>query len=344
MIEPDSSLDVEVEFLRQPESYPEPTLKVEAIETHMSWVFLTEQFAYKLKKPAKTSFLDFSTVSLRKHFCEEEVRLNRRLAPHVYIGTVAITRDATGMAIGGDGQTIDWLVRMHRLPRERMLDQAIRDRSFTHDEIGRLASRLSLFYRHAPPAPLSGFEYRRRLEFAVAANLEELKKTGDVLGRERVEHVHAVQLEFLRRNSRLLDRRVKEGRIIEAHGDLRPEHILLGADPQIIDCLEFNAEFRTLDPVDELAFFAVECESLDAPEIGTIVFARYRTETGDDPSAQLVDFYKCYRAVLRSKLSIWHLGEPQVRDPARWLKQARSYLDLAATYAERLSSEDVPAN
>jgi aminoglycoside phosphotransferase family enzyme len=118
----------------------------------------------------------------------------------------------------------------------------------------------------------------------------------------------------------------------------------LDANPQIIDCLEFNVDFRTLDPVDELAFFAIECEALDAPEIGTIVFARYRTEAGDNPSPQLVEFYKCCRAALRSKLSVWHLREPQVRDPARWVKQARAYLDLAATYAERLSSEDVPAN
>jgi aminoglycoside phosphotransferase family enzyme len=344
VIEPVSSLDAKVDFLLQPESYPEPTLKVEAVETHMSWVFLTDQFAYKLKKPAKTSFLDFSTVELRRHFCEEEVRLNQRLAPAVYLSTVAITRRDGEMVVGGDGPAIDWLVKMRRLPRDRMLDQAIRNHSFTHDDIDRLAVRLSTFYRNAPPVPLSIFEYRQRLEIAIAANLEELRKAGDVLAREHVDRVHSAQLAFLHRNSPLLDRRVEGRHIIEAHGDLRPEHVFLDANPQIIDCLEFNVDFRTLDPVDELAFFAIECEALDAPEIGTIVFARYRTETADDPSPQLVEFYKCCRAALRSKLSIWHLWEPQVRDPARWLKQARSYLDLAATYAERLSSEDVPAN
>jgi aminoglycoside phosphotransferase family enzyme len=338
VIEPVSSLDAKVDFLLQPESYPEPTLKVEAVETHMSWVFLTDQFAYKLKKPAKTSFLDYSTVELRRHFCEEEVRLNQRLAPAVYLSTVAITRRDGEMVVGGDGPAIDWLVKMRRLPRDRMLDQAIRNRSFTHDEIDRLAVRLSTFYRNAPPVPLSVFEYRQRLEIAVAANLEELRKAGDVLAREHVDRVHSAQLAFLHRNSALLDRRVEGGHVVEAHGDLRPEHVCLGTAPQVIDCLEFNAQLRTLDPVDELAFFAIECEALDAPEIGTIVSARYRTETSDDPPPQLVDFYKSYRAALWSKLSIWHLWEPRVRDPARWPGQARRYLDLARTYAERLSS------
>ena len=128
MIEPVSSLDAKVHFLLQPESYPEPTLKVEAVETHMSCVFLTDQFAYKLKKPVKTSFLDYSTVELRRHFCEEEIRLNKRLAPTVYLSTVAITRRDGEMVVGGDGPAIDWLVKMRRLPRDRMLDQAIRNR------------------------------------------------------------------------------------------------------------------------------------------------------------------------------------------------------------------------
>jgi aminoglycoside phosphotransferase family enzyme len=153
-----------------------------------------------------------------------------------------------------------------------------------------------------------------------------------------LESLSSKNRRFLLYRLELLDPRVEGGRIIEAHGDLRPEHVFLDANPQIIDCLEFNVDFRTLDPVDELAFFAIECEALDAPNIGAIVFARYLTETADDPSPQLVAFYKCYRAALRSKLSIWHLWEPHVRDPARWPRQARRYLDLAGTYAERLSS------
>jgi uncharacterized protein len=339
VVEPASSLDAKVDFLLQPKSYPEPTLKVEAIETHMSWIFLTEGFAYKLKKPVKFSFLDFSTVDLRKTSCEEEVRLNRRLAPRVYLGTVAITWENDGMSIGGHVSAIDWLVKMRRLPRDRMLDRAIGNHSFTSDEIDRLADRLTEFYRTAAPIPVRASDYRRRVEADLATNLEALRGEGSSLPREHVDRIHAGQLSFLRRVPRLLEQRVEEQRIVEAHGDLRPEHVLLGADPQVIDCLEFNAEFRTLDPVDELAFFAIECEMLGVSAIGTTVFDRYCQTIGDHPSSYLVDFYKCSRAVLRSKLAIWHLREPRVRDPERWQGQARRYLDLAGNYADRLRTD-----
>lgn len=334
MIEPVSSLDTKVDFLLRPENYPEPTQAVEAIETHMSWVFLTERFAYKLKKPAKTSFLDFSTVELRKHFCEEEVRLNRRLAPRVYIGTVAIVREDERMSIGGRGAAIDWLVKMHRLPRERMLDETIRQHAFTNDAIDRFAKRLVEFYRTAPPIPLNAVDYRRRLERDALGDLDELAAWPD-LSRDRVGQIRGLLLVFLHGHARLLERRAV--RIIEAHGDLRPEHVFLDAEPQIIDCLEFNREFRTLDPLDELAFFAIECEMLGAPAVGESVFARYREVIGDDPPPRVFDFYRSYRAALRAKLSIWHLREARVRDPARWLRQAQRYIELAGTYAERLS-------
>ena len=334
MIEPISSLDAKVDFLLRPENYPEPTQTIEAIETHMSWVFLTERFAYKLKKPAKTSFLDFSTLELRKHFCEEEVRLNRRLAPRVYIGTVAVMREDGRMSIDGHGAAVDWLVKMHRLPRERMLDETIRQHTFTNDAIGRFAERLIAFYRMAPATPLNAVDYRWRLERNALGDLEELTAWPD-LSRDRVGRIRALLLAFLHGHACLLERRAAH--IIEAHGDLRPEHVFLDADPQVIDCLEFNREFRTLDPLDELAFFAIECEMLGAAAIGESVFARYREEIGDNPPPRVFDFYRAYRAVLRAKLSIWHLREARVRDPARWPRQAQRYLELAGSYAERLS-------
>jgi aminoglycoside phosphotransferase family enzyme len=336
VIEPLSSLEATVAFLLQAKSYPEPTQNVEAVETHMSWVFLTGRFAYKLKKPAKTSFLDFSTAEVRKHFCEEEVRLNRRLAPRVYLGTVAITRENGAMALGGHGTVIDWLVKMHRLSRDRMLDRAIGNHSFTDDDIDRLAARLAAFYRSAPSVLLRPSDYRRRIEADISADFDALRNAGNLFKRDDVDRIHSAQLAYLLDGSQLLEQRAEERRIVEAHGDLRPEHVFLGADPQVIDCLEFNVEFRTLDPLDELAFFAMECEMLRAPAIGTTVFDRYYKEAGDRPSPHLIDFYKCYRAVLRAKLSIWHLREPKVRDPERWPKQARRYLDLAGTYADRL--------
>lgn len=332
-------LEAKVAFLLEPTSYPEPTLRVEAVETHMSWVFLLDRIVYKLKKPARTPFLDYSTIDLRKHFCEEEVRLNRRLAPHVYLGTVPITleRDQT-MALAGSGPAIDWLVKMHRLPADHMLDYAIEHGTFTHEDIEQLAGLLMDFYRDATRVSLSPSEYRARLETDVIANRDGLRKDADqILARNTVDRAHAAQLSFLREAGRLFDQRASGGHIVEGHGDLRPEHILLGPTPQIIDRLEFNADFRTLDPVDELAYFSIECERLGAPAIGMAFFDRYRHDCADDADQQLFDFYRCYRACLRSKLAIWHLREPTIRQPGRWPGLARRYLELAAVYADRLA-------
>jgi aminoglycoside phosphotransferase family enzyme len=335
----DGALAAKVRFLLQPASYPEPTQEVRAIETHMSWVFLTDRFAYKLKKPVRFPFLDFSTVELRRHFCEEEIRLNRRLAPRVYIGTLPLTAAEGGaLSIAGTGHAIDWLVKMHRVNAERMLDYAIQHDTATSEDIDRLAWRLAAFYRAAPPVEITPLEYRQRFEADVTGNLEELRKFQGVLDPDAVERIHSRQFAVLRDASWLLDRRVAERRIIEAHGDLRPEHVLLETDPQIIDCLEFKFEYRVLDPVDELAFLGVECEMLGAADVGITVLDRYRQCANDDPPSRLIDFYRCYRACLRSKISIWHIREATVRDPARWPALAKRYLALADRYAGKLLS------
>lgn len=334
------SLAEKVAFLSQPEHYPEPASSVETVETHMSWVFLTDRFAYKLKKPAKTSFLDFSTLALRRHACEEELRLNRRLAPHVYIGAVALTLANRSFALGGRGEVVDWLVKMRRLPRERMLDRAIADRSYTPDDIARVAARLAAFYREATPVVQAGSAYLARVSAAAEADLAELRAIRGDIAAESLDRIGAAQRGFLRTHARLLERRAEEHRIVEAHGDLRPEHVALSAEPAIIDCLEFNAAFRRLDPVDELAFFSLECEVLGAPDVGETVFAAYRAATNDDAPPELADFYRCCRAVLRAKLALFHLAESPVRDPQRWRPQAHTYVAFAVAYAERLAPSD----
>lgn len=336
MIAPAVPLEDKVRFLLQPASYPQPTGTVEAVETHMSWVFLAEHFAYKLKKPAKTSFLDYSTVALRKHFCEEEIRLNRRLAPRIYLTTLPLTYERGTLTLNGTGTAVDWLVEMRRVERARMLDVAIAGGTLTPDWIERLAQRLIAFYRSAERIQMAPRRYRERITQAISEDAAALRNTDGILALDRVAFVCEAQLTFVRRTD-LLDVRAQEGHIVEAHGDLRPEHVVLEDEPQILDCLEFNAEFRQLDPIDELAFFNVECDMLDASAIGRCVLERYAEGTGDQPPRPLVNFYRSRRAMLRSKLAFWHLLERGVSDPERWRRTAQRYLELAATYADEVS-------
>jgi len=331
----DPGLAAKVAFLLQPQSYPEPTAAVMPIETHMSWVFLTDRFAYKLKKPVRRSYLDFSTEALRERNCSEEVRLNRRLSDDVYVGTMPLTLDAGGgFRVGGSGHVVDWLVKMRRLPAERMLDRLIRERAYSVDDVRRVVAKLSRFYRGALPLALTPAAYRSRIAAGIDENLRELAASRYALPVKLVQHVCAGQRRWLDSQAALLDARVKGGRVIEANGDLRPEHICLEPEPQIIDCLEFSADFRMLDAADELAFLALECERLGAPELRQPIFATYAEVTGDAPPDALLHFYQSCRACSRARIAIWHLDDAEVREPRKWSGQAVNYLRLAQAHLD----------
>ena len=329
-------IEEKVAFLRQPDVYPDRPERIDVVETHMSWVFLTERLAYKLKKPVRYDFLDFSTLEARHKNCEREVRLNRRLAGDVYLGTVPLTiQGGDDLQLGGEGRVVDWLVQMRRLPADRMLDAAIHEKTVDAEDVRKLSQVLADFYRLSLPLPISPAEYRRRFEEDIQSNLIELSQTRYALPKAQVDRLAAAQGQFLTEQGGLLEQRARDGRIIDAHGDLRPQHIFLTPAPVIIDCLEFNRQFRILDPVDELAYLAMECERLGASATGDQVLCHYSNATGDTCPTELIEFYKSFRACLRAKIAVWHIVDHHVRDHQRWLRLARTYLDLAERYLRR---------
>jgi len=327
------ALAAKVAFLEQPRIYPEPTRRVDTVETHMSWVFLTDRHAWKLKKPVRHSYLDFSTEAARRFNCAEELRLNRRLTQDVYLETVPLSVGAGGeLSLGPDGTVVDWLVKMRRLPAERMLDRLVRAGAARAEDVRSVVLELCRFYAACEPVALTPAEYRARFAAGIADNLRELSAPGFALPIAAIELACASQRDFLARSTVLLDQRVRACRVVEAHGDLRPEHVCVEPRPQIIDCLEFSRDFRILDAADELGFLALECERLGAPWIRQTVFDTYTELSGDAPPDALVHFYQSYRACMRAKIAIWHLKEPALADPAKWAAQARDYLRLAAVH------------
>jgi len=325
--EPD--IEEKVAFLRRPEAYPEPTREVEVVETHMSWVFLTDAHVYKLKKPVRYDYLDFGTVAAREGDCREEVRLNRRLAPLVYLGVEPLSAADGGLRLGGEGDVVDWLVKMRRLPRARMLDHLIGEGAVTPVELRRLGRVLGDFYARAERAALSKADYRDRFLEDIAANHRELGRPDFGLPRDLVERVADGQRRFLEHRGALLDARVDARLIVEGHGDLRPEHVCLLTPPVVIDCIEFNRNFRILDPADELAFLAMDSERLGGPDVGPIVLDAYTERRGDRPPPELFAFYRSLRAGVRAKIAIWHNKEPDVAEPEKWRQRALDYLRLA---------------
>lgn len=324
------SIPAKVAALREPDAYPDCPQRVDVVETHMSWVFLTEQFVYKLKKPARYDGLDCSLLETRRFFCQEEVRLNRRLAPAVYQGVVALRRDVQGrLRIGSEGEVVDWLVWMRRLAAHLTLDRLIEAGSATPAHMRRVAEHLAAFYRRLAPAVTDPGPFAARLRRDIDTLERELCDPAWALPADEVTAVCTRLRVVLSDCREVLEARVRAGRVVEGHGDLRPEHVWLGEPPAIIDCLEFSAELRTLDTADELAFLALECERLGAPQLGRALLDAFAEFTGDVPAPALVDFYQAFRACVRANIAIRHLREARYRDDPKWPRRAREYLALA---------------
>jgi aminoglycoside phosphotransferase family enzyme len=321
-----------INALHRPENYPGKPQKIIPLETHMSWVFLTEHHAYQFKKPVRYDYLDFSTLKARYRNCLTEVRLNRRLAPDVYFGIVPLTVEPEeGIKVEGNGEVIDWLVKMRRLPTKKMMDFKIQHQRLHKTEVIQLASLLSRFYRKLPPSPLSDIQYIEQLKRSIQTNRMELIKPVFQLPVSRIERITSGLLQFINHHRSSLLQRVHHGYVVEGHGDLRPEHICMEKPvPVIFDCLEFNRNFRTLDTADDLAFLSLECKRLGYFAAEKILFSIYRDITGDVVSPQLIRFYQNARSLLRAKLAIWHIHRsPCKPDSSHWHDLAMHYFSLA---------------
>jgi aminoglycoside phosphotransferase family enzyme len=324
----DVSLEEKVRFLASARSYPDGTASVVAVETHMSWVFLTDRHAYKLKKPVRYTYLDFSSLAARRTFCEAEVRLNRRLAASVYLGTVALTRGQDGsLALGGEGEAVEWLVEMRRLRRETMLEERIRAGTLLPEEVDAVAARLAEFYRSLAPVPIPPREYVDRFAAEIAASHAELSRDAYALDAGRLEALRRSQVDALTALGARLGAR--GSRVVEGHGDLRAEHVWLEHPPVVIDCLEFDRELRLVDPLDDLGFLALECTRLGRPDIESRLLDAYVRSTQDAVDGALLRFYQSIRAVLRARLAIQHLREARFLGSDHWRERAQAYIELA---------------
>lgn len=325
------SLEAKVAALRNPEVYPGSGFAVEAIETHCAWVFLAGEHAYKLKKPMRLDRMDNLSLSSRLRNCLEEVTLNRRLAPHVYLDVIALRSDAHGrLSFGDDGIPVEWLVRMRRLPRELLLDRAIAEHRVTDEAIDRAAELLADFYAGQVPETMGAAQYLDRIKQRVDQNHRALLDPRFELPRRAVHDALAPQYAFLKENAALLEERARAKRIVEGHGDLKPEHIFIGSPPCIIDCLEFDRDLRVIDPLEELCALRIECERLGARIIADRLLAVYADRCNDPPSRSLSGFYEGRRATQRALTACWHLLDERVAHAKDWRGIALSYLWRAA--------------
>jgi aminoglycoside phosphotransferase family enzyme len=330
------ALDAKVAYLSRPDAYPMPPSSVVVRETHMSWVFLAGDRVYKLKKPVRFPYLDFSTMERREQACRAELRLNRRLAPDIYLGVLPLTDSGRGLAIGGDGVPVDWLVCMKRLDERFMFERLISDRRVEVSQLDRLVDVLAHFYRVATPVFLSPAVHLADLVRGLAYNRRVLLDPRFTIPAGLVRRIDRAQRRFLERRSGLIADRLRHRRIIDGHGDLRPEHIWLDDQVRIIDCLEFNPRLRVVDPFDEVAYLSMECERLGAAWVSEYLQRRMKHVLRDGPADELFAFYHCHRASLRARLAIAHLYEAHPRTPEKWPRRSAEYLALANMSARKL--------
>lgn len=325
--------DAKLTFLQNPQSYGQPGRRLICIETHMSWVFLVGARVFKLKKPVRLPLLDFTTIQAREHFCREEVRLNARLAPGVYLGVMALQWSDGVFSLVPEkrmpahGETVDWLVVMRRLPSHRMLPHMMSAHRVLPSDIAALVDVLTDFYRKAPTIAVSGHDYLERFSQKQTSN-RELLLHPDFRLEDAARAIEALDA-TLPQACDLLRARAAGHHLVDGHGDLRPDHVCLLHPPVVIDCLEFNPQLRHVDPLDEISFMDLECAMAGAPWIGQQLIAGVSAALSDHPPPPLQHFYAAHHALLRARLAVSHLLDAHPRTPEKWLPLAQRYIARA---------------
>ena len=326
-ISPDDLQRSLVAAMLEPAFYPQGPAEVSHGETHISHLFFAGDLVYKIKKAVRYSFVDYSTPAKRKYFLQEELRLNRRLAPSVYLGILPISHDDYGWQLGSDAHPAEYVLVMRRLPARRMLDYLLEQGQATVPMMQSLAETLAQF--HAEARTSEKIRMRGRPEVVQEVLERNLSDIRPFIGRLLSEETYAAIASFFSRSLSLhrglMERRVDEGRIRELHGDLHCEHVCFAPEGiQIFDCVEFNPDLRRFDVAAEIAFLLMDLECRGAGELGRTFLDRYVELSEDRELPELLSLYKCYRALVRGK--VYALQAAKMSDAAG------RYFDLAYSY------------
>ncbi|MEX1301070.1 MAG: AAA family ATPase [Desulfotignum sp.] len=323
--------------------YPHKPTGIIHKQTHISDVFLAGDLVYKVKKPVNRGFLDFSTLEKRYRYCCEEVRLNQRLTSDIYLGVETITRDNGGYGLNTSGETVDYAVKMRRLPDGNTLKAMLLTDRVKQEFIDTLTRTLADFYAHAAiePRDMEQFGSFAAIARNCRENFEQMPAfTGSGSGKNKLQIIQNATQLFLDRHKDLFDQRIENGHICDTHGDLKAEHVYEYQGVQILDCIEFNQRFRYQDTACDLAFLAMDMEFLGHRPAALFLLSQHVKTTHDPDLMQVIDFYKCYRAMVQVK--VYHLQMEQMpaqEDPgkAEHAHKMDLYLNLAYQYAVKMA-------
>ena len=326
-----------VQALLNPKAYPEnPPQDIELIQTQMSFVFLTDKHVYKIKKPVNLGFLDYTTLEKRRLCCHKEVKLNQRLCPDTYLGVVPITRNRDSFSIEGQGQVVEYAVKMRHLPQKAMMDSLLANNQVSPQMVADVARKLAEFHqRAATNARINTFGTIDAIKRNTDENFNQTEKyVGVTISREAFQQIKDYTNSFITEKTPLFKKRIADGRIRDCHGDLHAAHICFDNGICIYDCIEFNDRFRYYDITGEVGFLAMDLDHYGRADLSHSFVNAYVAHSRDEDLLHVLDFYKCYRAYVRGKVESFKLDDPHIstEEKERVQSIARSYFDLAASY------------
>ena len=328
-----------VDALMNPEAYGKNPGRINLVQTHISYVFLTRNFAYKVKKAVNLGFLDFTTLEKRRFYCEKELELNRRLCGDMYLEVVPINKSSV-IKIKGEGETVEYAVKMKRIPQEKMLSKLLEKKRVNAKLIDRIAKIISEFHSKAEKnRRISEFGSLPIIETNWKENYDQTEEfIGTTISREDFELTRDKINNFMEQKRVFFEKRVAEGRVRDCHGDIHSGNIFVTNGIYIFDAIEFNERFRYSDVAADIAFLAMDLDFQERRNLSDFLIKRYIEYSGDRELIKLLPFYECYRAYVRGKVVSFKLKDPNVRseDKSAALKEAKEYFKLAANYTKTL--------
>jgi aminoglycoside phosphotransferase family enzyme len=328
-----------VEAMLTPEAYLHETGKVELIQTHISFVFLTKDYVYKVKKAVNFGFLDFSTLEKRRVFCEKELELNRRLCPEIYLEVVSINK-SDSIKVNGGGEAIEYALKMKRLPQDRIMTVLLEENKVDKKTIDEIAKIVAGFHSKAQTSPeISEFGSLKIVKTNWDENFAQTTKYIDqTIPKAEFQFIQTKINNFMQQNNSLFESRIANKRVRDCHGDLHSGNIFITDKICIFDAIEFNDRFRYSDVAADVAFLAMDLDYQKRGDFADYFIERYLAYSKDQQLTQLLPFYKCYRAYVRGKVISFRLDDPNIKqeEKASATKEAHDYFKLAAEYAKNL--------
>ena len=325
-----------IEALLKPETYPHHPKKVELVQTQMSFLFLTGDFVYKVKKPVDLGYLDYTTLEKRLYFCQQELELNRRLCPDAYLEVLPVVSREGKIHLGGVGDVVEYAIKLKQLPADRMMDKLLPQDRVTTEMVDRVAQKLAAFHSSARTGPeINHYGSLVAIKVNTEENFAQTEKYIDIsIPSETYTRIQNYTDNYMDSNKSLFEKRVKDKKIRDCHGDLHAAHVCLADGICIYDCIEFNDRFRYGDVASEVAFLAMDLDRFNHPELSRAFVAAYIGASGDKELAGLLNFYKCYRAYVRGKVTNFMLEDPYIPESemADVLATAKMYFALAESY------------